>query len=93
MKYAADNALGILKNSVCYVIVWCHVAPRQRMIRAKMHFRTRGPRHSQYNRYRMTLLNAESDQKPATLQLLLGLQKVERDLGIGYNARRDMRFF
>src|SRR4051812_29168782 len=30
MKYVPDNALGILKNSVRYVIVCRHVARRQR---------------------------------------------------------------
>jgi hypothetical protein len=54
MKYAADNALGILKNSACYVIVWRHGALKQRMIGTKLRFRTPGLRHSRYNRYKLT---------------------------------------
>ena len=65
MKYAADNALGILKNSHCYVIVWRQVAQRQRMIGTKLHFRTRRRRHSRYNRYRLTRLKGEMGNGPA----------------------------
>src|SRR6185369_5279875 len=54
MKYAAHNALGILKNSVGYVIVCRLVAQRQRMIGAKLRFRTWGRRHSWNNRYKLT---------------------------------------
>src|SRR3954447_21914789 len=61
MKYAAHNALGILKNSVCYVIVSRHVAPKQRMIGRKMRFRTSGSRHRRYNRYKLMPLDDDRE--------------------------------
>src|SRR2546421_11585680 len=68
MKYAGHNALGILKNSTSYVIVCRLVAPRQRMIRAKLRFRTSGRRHSRYNRYNLTRLTAKTDGQPSRLE-------------------------
>src|SRR3954470_25052837 len=38
MKYAADNALRILKNSVRYVILRRHDAPKQRVSRSSLPF-------------------------------------------------------
>ena len=60
MKYSDDNALGILKNSLRYVILWRHDAERQRMIGTKLRFRTNARRHSRYNRYSPTANEREA---------------------------------
>ena len=94
MKYAADNALGILKNSSCYVIVCRHVAQRQRMIRTKLRFRTRGRRHSRYNRYRLTCAQCRIERAAGRRRnYFSAFNRSSATLASDDNARRDVRFF
>jgi len=74
MKYAADNALGILKNSAGNVIVCRHVASKQQKTGAWLKFRTDAHLRRRYNPYRMMPGAAAGLQKRLPRRLLAALQ-------------------
>jgi hypothetical protein len=93
MKYAADNALRFLKNSVRYVILCRQVAQKQRIRRTLLPFGTGRDERRRYNRYRVTFARSNHGEAfTATPLLLLGLQHVQCSLSVLDDLGLDMRF-